>query len=164
MLRVRAARANSRSPQGCNAGHARLHHRVIPLQGWRCESRCVNERCILCGHPRTAHFGTGCHTDSFLRGRCDCVFVELPPLPDSATPAQYRARAAWWQQRVEMAEARMRRTRMGSDRWWHLDRFIDAARSARARGLDLAAALEADPTPAIAAGPGDDLLDLVSIE
>ena len=124
----------------------------------------MNERCIICDHPRAAHFGTGCHTDSFLRGRCDCDFVELPPLPDSATPGQLRARAAWWQQRSEMAETRMRRTRMGSDRWWRLDRFIDAARNARLRGLDMAAALEVEATRATTDDPADDLLDLISIE
>ncbi|MET0772579.1 MAG: hypothetical protein ABWZ82_05810 [Candidatus Limnocylindrales bacterium] len=124
----------------------------------------MNERCIICEHPRTAHFGTGCHTDSFLRGRCDCDFVELPALPESATPAQYRARAAWWQQRAEMAETRQRRTRMGTERWWRLDRFVDAARSARSRGLDMAAALEAEAITPATEAPGDDLLDLMTIE
>jgi hypothetical protein len=124
----------------------------------------VNQRCIICEHPRAAHFGAGCHIDSFLRGRCDCDFVELPALPLTATPAQHRARAAWWQQRVEMAEARMRRTRMGTERWWRLDRFADVARTARARGLDMAAALDAEATAATAADPGDDLLDLVNLE
>ncbi len=122
------------------------------------ESRGVSERCIICDHPMGAHIGLGCQTDSFLRGRCDCDFFELPPLPRPATAAQHRARADWWLVRAEMAETRLRRTRIGSERWWRLDRFIDMARTAHAHGLEMASALES------AADPGDDLLDLIGIE
>jgi hypothetical protein len=63
-----------------------------------------------------------------------------------------------------MAEARLGRTRLGSDRWWRLDRFLDAARNARARGLEMAAGLEANAADEMPDTPRDDLLDLIGIE
>jgi hypothetical protein len=135
----------------------------------------MDRRCIICDHPMTAHTGAGCLADSFLRGRCDCDFQELPPLPRPATPARHLARADWWLVRTEMALARQRRARPGTERWWRLDRFLDVARMERSRDLAMAAALEAGespassdlpekPPPASAEPSGDDLLDLVSID
>jgi hypothetical protein len=75
-----------------------------------------------------------------------------------------------------MALARQRRTRAGSERWWRLDRFLDVARMERSRHLAMAAALEvgevpvsaewpvSSESPLDAEPPGEDLLDLVSID
>jgi hypothetical protein len=125
----------------------------------------MDQACILCDHPRIGHFGTGCHRNSFLRGSCDCDFVEPPIMSPSATAEQHRERAAWWARRVDATDREMARGGQSSDRWLRLDRFRRAAEAERRRHLETAHLLEAAadlvPEPQ---EPGDDILDLICIE
>jgi hypothetical protein len=92
----------------------------------------MDDYCVICEHPKSGHFGSRCHRTSFLKGDCDCDFVERPPLPLDATAAQYRERAEWWRHRVRVTEIHIRRAKYGSERWARLGHVRDAAeRSAR---------------------------------
>jgi hypothetical protein len=128
----------------------------------------MDERCLQCDHPKVGHFGSGCNRTSFLRGGCDCDFVEPPALPLTATAEQHRERAAWWSRRIDLTDRRMWRAPHGSDLWLRLDRLRKVADLARHHHLEMAQDLSApapiEPDPPV--GPdeaGDDLLDLISI-
>jgi hypothetical protein len=125
----------------------------------------MDHLCILCDHPTIGHFGTGCHRDSFLRGACDCDFVEPSALGASATPEQHRERAAWWARRIDATDRLVARGGHSSDRWLRLDRFRRAAEVERRRHLDAARARAAEAaSEAPVNEPGEGLLDLISIE
>jgi hypothetical protein len=127
----------------------------------------MDERCILCDHPKVGHFGSGCHRTSFLRGGCDCDFVEPAPLPLSATADQHRDRAAWWTRRIDMTDNRMWHVTHGSPQWQRLDRMRKVADAARHHHLEMAQALPPEPETDAETereDEGDDLLDLISIE
>ncbi len=98
----------------------------------------MDERCLQCGHPTVGHYGTGCHRTSFLRGACDCDFVEPAPLPMSATAEQHRERAAWWSRRIDLTDRRMWHATHGSDLWLRLDRLRKVADVARHHHLEMA--------------------------
>jgi hypothetical protein len=123
----------------------------------------MGQACILCDHPTIGHFGAGCHRDSFLRGKCDCDFVEPPTIPPSAPAEQHRERAAWWARRVDATDRQMARGGHSSDRWLRLDRFRRAAEAERRRHLEIARALQAAAIGREPEEPGDDILDLVCI-
>jgi hypothetical protein len=135
------------------------------------EHRDMDERCIVCDHPKVGHFGSGCHRTSFLRGACDCDFVEPTPLPLSATAEEHRERAAWWAQRIDLTDRRIWAATHGSPQWQRLDRLRDVADAAWHHHLEMAHALpagETDSRPAADDGEdadeGDNLLDLICIE
>lgn len=132
----------------------------------------MDVRCILCDHPKLGHWDHGCHRDSFLRGSCDCDYVEPAPLSSAATADEHRERAAWWARRVDLTDGRMWRTTHGSEAWRRLERFRRVADAARHHHAEMAYALDDQPdhTPLGATQAptddqgGDDLFDLISIE
>ncbi|MFN8520161.1 MAG: hypothetical protein U0667_12385 [Chloroflexota bacterium] len=108
----------------------------------------MDERCLQCGHPTVGHHGAGCHRTSFLRGACDCDFVEPAPLPMSATAAQHRERAAWWSRRIDLTDHRMWQTPHGTEQWLRLERLRKVAVVARHHHLEMAQAVP-DPDPVV---------------
>jgi hypothetical protein len=103
----------------------------------------LDDHCIICDHPRSGHWGAGCHRSSFLRGDCGCDFVEQPPLPSDATATQYRGRAEWWRQRIRMTDDHIRRTSVDSDQRRRLERFRDLAITSERRALEAAERMDA---------------------
>jgi hypothetical protein len=124
----------------------------------------MDERCILCDHPKVGHFGSGCHRTSFLRGSCDCDFVEPARLTLSATAEQNRERATWWAHRIDITDARMSHAPHGSLQWQRLERLRKVADAARHHHIEMASALPAKAADEHATREGDDLLDLICIE
>ena len=103
----------------------------------------MSNHCIICDHPRANHWGSGCHKNSFLRGSCDCTFVEPPPLPASATAGQYRERAGWWEDRVRITDDKIWQSEVGSARYHRLAYFRRSATNAAKRAREMAELTEA---------------------
>jgi len=126
--------------------------------------------CVFCDHPRAGHWGSGCHRSSFLRGDCDCSFVDQPALPAPATADQYRKSAAWWDERIHIIDGDIRRSRDGSTRRLRLERVRANAVAAARHAREMAEQADAEEArghsgrePAIDA-TGSSHLDLITTE
>ena len=86
--------------------------------------------CVFCQHARSDHDGVGCSSGSLRRGRCECGYVDLPPLPPGASIAALRERSDRWHELAQAADGLARELRFDLDRWRPLMMFQRAARQA----------------------------------
>lgn len=103
----------------------------------------MDDNCNIGEHSARDHWGPGCHKTSFLKGSCDCDFVQRPPLSANATAARYRERAEWWRARIRISDHQISRARYGSNRRRRLEVFRDNAGAAARGAQEMAVPKEA---------------------
>lgn len=102
--------------------------------------------CVLCEHPRADHDRNGC-INSRLRGRCECTYVDQPPLPPGSEATEYRARSDWWHAQAQNTYELAHKARFDLPRWRELMRFHMAARKAELAARRAAIQREAAAEP-----------------